>query len=134
MVGVIGLTSVLAERPPAKAFASQSSPVFATEADIGDLRLNLVVDPARAGSNELHLYFLDRRSQITEVEEARIQATLPSAGIGPLRFEARRLAPGHYAALGTQLFPPGDWQLLVEVRRGEFDLDTATVQVPIRED
>ena len=65
--------------------------------------------------------------------EANISATLASRGIGPLRFNAIRLAPGHYAAYGAHLAIPGDWQLRVDARQGEFAAYTTTVSIPIRE-
>jgi nitrogen fixation protein FixH len=68
------------------------------------------------------------------VDEFRLLASLPSKDVGPLRFQARRLAPGHFAVLGAQLALAGDWQVRVEARRGEFDSFTQTISIPIRKD
>jgi copper transport protein len=133
MIAVVGVTAVLVTEPPAKASVVRKGP-YATTTSLGPLELNFVADPAKAGLNELHLYLLDQSGRPADVAEVRVLATLPSQGIGPLRFTARHLAPGHFAVLGVQLTIPGDWQFRVEARRGEFDAFTQTVSVPIRKD
>jgi copper transport protein len=133
VVAIVGVTAVLVTEPPAKASAVRKGP-YATTTSLGPLELNFVADPAKAGRNELHLYFLDQSGRPADVAELRVLATLPSQGIGPLRFTARHLAPGHFAVLGVQLTIPGDWQFRIEARRGEFEALTQTVSVPIRKD
>ena len=109
-----------------------SGPV-AVEKPLGPLDLNLVVDPAKAGSNAIHLYLLKLNGQPATVSEAKLSASLPSRRIGPLRFTAQRLAPGHYAVYGADLAIPGDWQLRVDARQGEFQAYTTTLSIPVRE-
>ena len=133
MAAIVGVTAVLVSEPPARAQVAPKGP-FATTATLDDLELNLVVDPAIAGRNQIHLYLTDRSGQPTDVDEASVSATLASRGIGPLRLVAHPLGPGHFAVHGAQLALAGDWQLRVETRRGEFDAATATVSVPIRKD
>jgi copper transport protein len=133
MVAVVGLTAVLVTEPPARAQVAPEGP-FAMIAPFGTLELNLVVDPAAAGRNQLHLYLTDRAGRPADVAEASVASTLASKQIGPLRFEAKRLAPGHLTVPGAQLALAGDWQLLVQARRGEFESLSATVSVPIRKE
>jgi copper transport protein len=133
MVVIVGVTAFLVAEPPAKASVAPQGP-YATTAELGPLELNLVVDPAEAGRNDLHMYLLDSNGQPADVDELRVLASLPSKQIGPLRFRAQRLAPGHFAVLGAQLALRGDWQLRVQARRGEFDSFTQTVSIPIRKD
>jgi copper transport protein len=133
MVAVVGVTAVLVAEPPARAQVAPKGP-FATTAPFGQLELNLVVDPAAAGRNQIHLYLTDRAGQPAEVAEATVAATLASKRIGPLRFQAHRLAPGHLTVHSAQLALAGDWQLRVQARRGEFEALTATVSVPIRKE
>lgn len=133
MVAVVAVTAVLASEPPAKAVAAPSGP-YATTTQIGPLEANVVVDPAQIGSNTIHVYLLEQSGQPASVAELRISASLASAGVGPLRYETRRLAPGHYAVYGASFSIPGDWQLRLEGRRGEFEALTAEVSVPIGKD
>ena len=133
MVAIVSVTAVLVSEPPARAEVAPRGP-YATTAQLGDLELNLVVDPAAAGRNQIHLYLTNSSGQPTDVDEASVSATLASSQIGPIRLKAHRGGPGHFIVHGAQLALAGDWQLRVETRRGEFDAATATVSVPIRKD
>jgi copper transport protein len=131
MVAAVGLTAALVAEPPARAQVARTGP-FATTTHVGPFELNLVVDPARAGPNQIHLYLLDRSGRPAPVAEARIAAALPSAGIGPIKVAANEAGPGHYIAPGAVLAIPGDWRVTVTVRRGEFDEWQRTTTTPIR--
>jgi copper transport protein len=135
MVAIVGVTAVLVSEPPARAEVAPTGP-YATTAPLGDdLELNLVVDPAAAGRNQIHLYLTDNHTgQPTDVDETTVSATLASREIGPLRLKAYRAGPGHFVVQRAQLALAGDWQLRVETRRGDFDAATTTVSVPIRKE
>ena len=133
MVAIVSVTAVLVSEPPARAQVAPTGPYAAT-AQLGDLELNLVVDPAAAGRNQVHLYLTNASGQPTDVDEATVSATLASREIGPLRLRAHKAGPGHFVVNGAQLALAGDWQLRIETRRGEFGAATATVSVPIRKE
>ncbi len=130
MTAIVGVTAVLVSEPPAKAQVAPGGG-SATTAPLGDLELNLVVDPAVAGRNQIHLYLTNQAGQPTDVDAAMVSATLPSREIGPLRLRAQRAGPGHFTVRGANLALAGHWQLRVETRRGEFDAATATVSVSV---
>jgi copper transport protein len=133
VVAVVAVTAVLVSEPPARAVTNPSGP-YAETTELGDLLLNLVVDPALAGPNAIHLYLLTQNGQPADVAEVDVAATLAAAGIGPLRLEARRIAPGHYVVSGAPLTLAGDWQVRVDARRGEFEALSAELVVPIRKE
>jgi copper transport protein len=135
VVCIVGVTAVLVAEVPAQAqLAAEAGPV-SRDAIVGPFDLNLVVDPARTGTNEVHLYLLDRSTgQPSRVDEVRVAASLPAAGVGPIRLQATPAGPGH-AVVTAATFPlVGDWRLRVDVRKGEFDQWTTTVTTPIRKD
>jgi copper transport protein len=135
VVCIVGVTAVLVAEPPAKAqVAAEAGPV-SQEAIVGPFHLELVVDPARTGTNQIHLYLLDHSTgQPAQVDEIRVAASLPAAGIGPIRLQATPAGPGH-AVVTAATFPlVGDWRLRVDVRKGEFDQWSTTVTIPIRRD
>ncbi len=86
MVAVLGVTAALVSYAP----ATGASGPFSTSETLGPARVELTVDPARAGANELHLYLFDRRSgrQYERVKELTLTARLPERRIGPLTLNA----------------------------------------------
>ena len=133
MLAVVAVTAVLVAEPPARASVAPKGPV-ALDTALGPFELNLVVDPASTGLNTIDVYLLDAAGRPANVAEAQVAASLPSRRIGPLRFEAHPLAPGHFAVHGAQLPLSGDWQLRVTARRGEFEQFEKTLSIPIRKD
>jgi copper transport protein len=133
MAAVLGVTAALvAYAPPAGGGGGAHTPFSASE-DLGPARMELTVDPARAGDNEVHVYLLNRRTggQFDRVKELDMEAALPEKGIGPLHLPADKAGPGHYVVRRTQLAPAGDWRLEVGARVSEFDLYETRVEVPI---
>lgn len=128
---VLGVTAALAGYAPATAV--QSGP-FSGSAALGPAELEITVDPARVGSNQVHLYLFDARSgaQLSPIKELNVTATMPESSIGPLPLEPQRSGPGHYTVQGAQLGVAGEWQLEVTVRVSAFDEYAAEVEVPIR--
>jgi copper transport protein len=133
VIAVLAVTAVLVAEPPARAVVTPSGPVSETTA-LGDLELRITVDPAIAGSNDVNLYIVSGSGQPVDLADVRLAASLPDAGIGPVRHEARRVAPGRYTATAVPFSIPGDWELRVEARRGEFEALTGKVSVPIRKE
>ena len=80
--------------------------------------MELTVDPARAGRNQVHLYLFDRRdgAQFDRVKELRLEATLPERHLGPLELDAQKAGPGHWVVRRWTVAPAGDWRLEVSAR------------------
>jgi len=131
IVVVLAVTAALAGYAPAT--ATQAGP-FSASAPLGPAELELTVDPARVGSNQVHLYFYDARSgaQFTRMKELEASAALPERSIGPLSLEPRRSGPGHYTVQGALLGVAGDWRLEVTMRTSAFDEHSAEIEVPVR--
>lgn len=91
-------------------------------------------DPARPGSNQIHLYLFDARSgaQFTRVRQLTVSATQSEESIGPLSLEPQRSGPGHYTVQGVPLSVAGDWGLDVTIRVSAFDQYETVIQVPVR--
>ena len=127
---VIGVTGALAGYPPSTAVSS--GPVT-REASAGPAHLQLTVDPATVGPNELHLYLFDHHTgaQYTAAKEVTATAALPEKGIAPIPLDVRRAGPGHAIATGT-FGVAGDWRLTVTVRVSDFDEYVTHLTIPIR--
>jgi copper transport protein len=127
---VLAATAVLAALAPP---ASTESGPYSTSAELGDARLELTVDPATAGANEIHLYLFDRVSgaQWDEAKEVAIDATLPAEDIGPIELEPRKAGPGHYVVRDAALGVTGEWELAIAGRVSAFAELRAVVEIPI---
>jgi copper transport protein len=128
---VLGVTSALVSYAPP---SSASSGPFSTTTRMGPIELQMTLDPARVGANELHVYLFDARTgaPYTKTKEFTVQASLPGKGIGPLDATMHKAGPGHYLADAVQLSPGGEWRLTVTDRVSDFDEYTKTLKVRIR--
>ena len=128
---VLGVASALVSYPPPDTLASGP---FSGASELGPLRLEATVDPARVGPNELHLYLLNARdgTPFAGTKELAVTLALPAQDIGPLRARARKAGPGHYIIDTVQLAPGGDWRLRVVDRVSEFDEYETTLTVPVQ--
>jgi len=133
MATIVGVTAVLVTEPPAK--ASIRTAKYATDTvPLGPLEVNYIIEPAKTGPNLIHLYFYKPKSGFpANVDDAKLSATLPSKNLGPLRIPLTRIVTSHYTTPAGVFPEPGDWQVTIEVRRGQFQAFTQTVTVPIRE-
>jgi len=132
MAAIVGVTAVLVTEPPAKA-SIKPPKLFSTIAPIGDLEVNLTVEPARTGPNVIHLYFYTQAGVPANTAEAKLSASLPSKNLGPLRISLQKIVPSHYTTPGAVFPQPGEWVVTIEARRGEFEALTQNITVPIRE-
>jgi copper transport protein len=134
MAVVVGVTAALVAQPPAKVELAAASGVVSRDGRIGPYTYTLTVDPADTGTNEIHVYLLDSTGALAPVDEIGVSATFPAAAIGPLRFEATSAGPGHGIVTAADLPLAGRWLLQLDVRKGEFEEWSSTVQIPIRKD
>ena len=130
MLAVLSVTAALVSYAPP---VGAAGPVSA-DAALGPARLELTVDPARVGRNQVHLYLFDRRSgrQWDRAKELTVTARLPGKGIGPLTLTPAKAGPGHYVIRRAGLAPKGNWQLEVTALVSDFDSHSARLEVPIR--
>ena len=131
VVVVLGVTSALVSYPPPDSLASGP---FSANTALGPLRLEVTMDPARVGPNEMHLYLLRARDGAPFTGTKQLDATLalPAKHIGPLALKAREAGPGHYVVDTVALVPGGDWRLHVTSRVSEFDQYETSLKVPVR--
>lgn len=131
LVVVIAITAVLGNLVPGRT-ASSTAKIFSASAQFGAGSINVVVDPARVGVNQFHLYVLDREGrQVDATRSIVVQFSLPSNGLGPLTKVPLKAGPGHYQLLNLSLPLPGEWTLEITSALNEFTNNDVTFQVPI---
>ncbi len=128
---VIGVTAALASYAPP--VSAESGP-FSTTTTLGPTTLEVTVDPARVGANQVHVYFFDAKTgaQYTKGKEVTITATLPDKEIGPLPLTVQHAGPGHYIVQNALLNAPGEWAIDVVLRVSEFDQFEKKIEVGIK--
>ncbi len=129
MLGALGVTSVLIEQPPASAVQA-SAPKAGASAGVGDLTLRVQVDPGRRGANRVRVD-VTRDGSPVQVDEVTVTAAPAVGDLGPFRLDTAADGGGRYVTGPVELSASGVWRFEVAVRRGEFDLDSATVTIPV---
>ena len=95
-----------------------------------------MVDPAMAGPNTIRLELMEGEAPASGVDAMCASRRRSRAG-GSGRFAsppARRTSRACSSCRAAQLPIAGDWQLRIEVGRGEFELMTQTVSVRVEEE
>ncbi len=132
---ILGLTSALVQTTPARtaSAAAPSGPnpgIFATTLDSKLFQLQLDVEPAKLGNNEVHLYAYAPDGAPVAVKEWKASAALPAQGLEPIDIPLLPLTDSH--ATGTVTLPSrGDWQFSFTLRTTEIDQATVTTTIPI---
>ncbi len=129
LVVVLGVTAALASYAPP--VTAQSGP-FSTESQFGPIQLEISVEPARVGANEVHLYLFDAKSgaPFAKLKQLEATASLPEKSIS-LPLEPQLAGPGHYTIPGAFLNSAGEWRIQITARVSAFDEYTKTIEVPI---
>ncbi|HEY9555178.1 MAG TPA: copper resistance protein CopC [Acidimicrobiales bacterium] len=124
---VLTVTAVLIDQPPGRTAVDRP---FAATVTADDATLQMTVEPARTGANDLHLYFYDTRTgEVLPVDAVEI--TAGTADIPPRRLDVVPITASHVSVLGATFPATGTWNINVTlVRAGQPT--TVTLEVPIR--
>jgi copper transport protein len=132
-LAVLAVTAVLVGSAPARTAVAQ--PVDRTlvlqGSDGPHGTVQVSIDPARPGSNSLHLYLFDDQGRLTQPEGIQVSLAEREQQIGPLAVPLQPGGPGHYIADLT-IVKAGTWTLTVVVRADEFTATTASTDFPVR--
>jgi copper transport protein len=129
---VLGVTGALTGyAPPTSADEGPQS----VSKRMGPLDLELTVDPAAVGVNEMHVYLFRARdgTPFTGTKELTVRVSQPGKGIGPIDAHLRSGGPGHYLADALTLSPGGKWQIEVTDRVSEFDQYSTKATIDVKE-
>ncbi|MFG3198285.1 copper resistance protein CopC [Streptomyces sp. NPDC048208] len=95
----------------------------------GLVRIDL--DPARVGTNEMHLYVQRPDGRPYDIPEVKVALTLKAKKIGPLPVAPEHITTGHWASSGVQIPMAGDWEVAVTVRTSDIDQVTVSKNAQI---
>ncbi|MDP1818373.1 MAG: copper resistance protein CopC [Acidimicrobiales bacterium] len=131
LVGVLAATAVLVVVTPGRTEAA-GGPVERV-VELGELgSVQVVVAPARAGFNQIHLYTFDPDGRPTNIADSvTLGFSLPAAGLGPIEREATRAGPAHLQLNGNDLAVSGTWEISVRVRADRFTEVAGITNLPV---
>jgi copper transport protein len=137
LVVALALTTLLVNLPPARdqlaqAQAAPAGP-YAEVHELGpEHQLELMVDPARAGTNEVRVQLRDQAGAPADIAElVELRFSLPSAGVERISREPEHAGLGDWRYSGPDLSIAGDWEIEVRVTVDEFQRLTVTATVPV---
>ena len=126
-VGVLAVTAVLIDQPPGRSSVDRPFNSYETSDEV---MVQLTVQPARAGTNDMHLYFYDAATSAQLPVDA-VELTAATDGIPARRLDLVPVTSSHASALGTSLPAPGTWTVEATVVRAGTPT-TVTFEVPVR--
>lgn len=136
---VLGLTAALVATPPgghdhgpAAAAGPAAGPFLGALTLPGTGDVQVWVDPARPGNNQIVLNVRDGLGLNQDVPEVRAQLQLADGNVGPLPVSLAKTGPGQFVANAVLVPIAGTWRLSLQVRTGDFDEATVEAQIPMR--
>ena len=124
---VLALTAALIHQPPARATVSDGPYDTTVEAEGGEV-LSATVDPAEAGTNDIHLYFAGATGDPLAVDA--VQVTAGTTDVPARRLQVTPVSTNHVTVAGASLPSPGTWTVEVTAVQAGQPL-IFTFEVPI---
>ena len=132
LVAVLGFTAVLVNTTPARTAVVSEAKVVNLNDDTATGTVNLVVSPARVGTNSIHVQYADEAGKPLDVANTlTIELSLPAKDLGPITRQVVKISTGHYVLEGDELSLAGDWTITLAVRTSDFTEERTTFQVPV---
>lgn len=120
-------------RPPDASATSTTGGMFEQRLAFGDGQVELTVEPGRRGTNEMHITATGADGRLmAEVDDLRLELTLPSDDVGPLEPEMIPITSGH-AMSYAEIPLAGTWTIEVISRPTKFEEYRASFEVPVAE-
>lgn len=119
LVAVVGASVAMTHNgPPSEEAAAGPAVVDLRVSD--EVRVQLVVDPARTGTNWVHLYTLDPAGLPLEVQDVTVAFSNEARGIEPIEQQLSDAGNGHRLGISDDFGLPGVWRAHVSVRVDRF--------------
>ena len=96
-----------------------------------DVRVDVMADPATAGSAVLTLTIRSLTGDLVDPPEVGVVASLAEAGIAPVTLTPVRAGAGRFTVDGAPMLLAGTWKITVTVRTTETDASVGSVEIPL---
>ena len=125
---ILATTSLLMAANPSQAVASKP---FSTTLTSNDYIASITIDPARVGSNQMHIYLSSPGGSLDQPDDVQVQISDPTRDVAPIDIPAQPAGAGHYIAEAAEFPYAGTWTLTVNARYHQFDQITFTTPVKV---
>jgi copper transport protein len=96
---------------------------------VAGLTVDAVIDPARVGPTDLHVYISGATTLQPNIEELTVELSQPVLGNAPIEVKMLRAGPAHFQS-SAMAFPfAGTWTITVGVRTDEFTRYTTDASI-----
>lgn len=130
IVVVLALTGALTGITPAATAAEGG--IQTVSAPLGGGTAEMIIDPARPGRNDIHVYVLDEQGAPDDrYQSASFAFAYPAQDIGPLQREPVQAGPGHFQVIGTDFDIEGEWTLTLTVKEDRFSEEETTLRFTV---
>jgi copper transport protein len=126
-VVILVITAMLVNTAPAR---SVSTEPVSFDVRHGSVFADVTIAPGSAGRNDIHLTVLSTAG--APIEDVQMQLARPDGKVAALDVPLRNLGPGHYYAPQYDIPFPGDWTMVLRVRRGATDEVVLTEKFSLR--
>jgi methionine-rich copper-binding protein CopC len=113
--------------------------IFSESSIVDNVNMTLNITPFNVGQNTFNVTLTDQSNTFsTNIRNVILSFTNQDAGIGPIVATLNKTSEGTFAAQGSYLSQPGNWDIKVTAQRsGAYDLNhtfEAQVKVPVAND
>jgi copper transport protein len=126
-VVVLVITAVLVNTAPARTVSTEPVTLSMRR---GTVFADGTIAPGTAGRNDIHLTVLSTSG--APIEDVQVQLTRPDGELAAFDVPLRTLGPGHYFSPQYDIPFPGEWRMVVRVRRGATDEVVLTQDFELR--
>ena len=111
----------------------QQANAFSEHSIVDNVNLTLKITPFNVGQNNFNATLADQSGTFpTNIKNVILSFTNQEAEIGPIVANLNKTAEGKFAAQGSYLSQPGNWEIKVTAQRsGAYDLNH-TFEVPVK--
>ncbi len=86
----------------------------------------MTVDPAKAGTNSIHIYITTPAGALDPASSVTVTITNTDRDVGPLPVPVEPAGPNHVTTSDMQIPFSGNWRLEIDALFGQFDQSTFT--------
>jgi copper transport protein len=132
-MAVLGCVALWRFTPPPRALAAEPpAPPVSVHLHSDRAMASLTVSPGRAGPVAVTAFIVGGDLEPLDAKGITLSFSMPSAGIEPIRREARKIDEGQWRVDGLRLPVAGNWDVSVDILISDFESVTLKSKITLR--